>query len=120
MPDVAHVFGQDLQASANGDLATSDSVELSQEMVLRRLLTNPGDYIWHPEYGTGVPKMVGSPIDVATVIRIIQSQMALEASVVQSPPPVIQVSSIPNGMFVQINYTESDSQMPAYLGFPVT
>jgi len=120
VPDVSHVFGNDLQASANGDLLTSDSVQLSQEMVLRRLLTNPGDYIWHPDYGAGLPAMIGKPIDVATVTSIIQAQMFLAASVVRSPPPDITVSSIPNGMFVEIEYIEADSQQPATLSFPVT
>jgi phage baseplate assembly protein W len=120
MPDLSHLFGSDLVVSANGDLLTSDSVQLSQEMVLRRLLTNPGDYIWHPDYGAGLPAMIGQPIDVATVTRIIQSQMFLEASVVRSPAPVITVSSIPNGMFVEIEYTEADSQQTATLSFPVT
>lgn len=119
MPDVSQQWGSDLVASANGDLLTSDSVQLSQEMVLRRLLTNPGDYIWHPDYGAGLPAMIGLPIDVAKVTSIIQSQMFLEASVVQAPAPVITVSSIPNGMFVEIDYIEADSQQPATLSFPV-
>jgi phage baseplate assembly protein W len=119
MPDLAHTFGNDLQVSANGDLLTSDSVQLSQEMVLRRLLTNPGDYIWHPDYGAGLPAMIGEPIDVATVTRIIQAQMFLEDSVVRSPPPTITVSSIPNGMFVEIDYIEADSQQTATLAFNV-
>jgi phage baseplate assembly protein W len=119
VPDIAHTFGNDLQASANGDLLTSDSLQLSQEMVLRRLLTNPGDYIWHPDYGAGLPAMIGKPIDIATVKSIIQAQMFLEASVVRTPAPVIDVSEIPNGMFVEIEYLEADSQQTATLSFPV-
>lgn len=120
MPDLSHQFGSDLQASANGDLLTADSVALSQQSVLRRLLTNPGDYIWHPNYGAGLPQMIGKPIDVATVTGIIQGQMFQEASVARSPPPEITVSSIPNGMFVDIEYTEVDSQQTVTLSFPVT
>jgi phage baseplate assembly protein W len=119
MPDVAHTFGNDLQASANGDLLTSDSLQLSQEMVLRRLLTNPGDYIWHADYGAGLPAMVGKPIDVPTVTSIIQAQMNLEASVDRTQPQTIEVSAIPNGMFVNIKYIETDSQQTATLSFPV-
>jgi hypothetical protein len=120
MDDLYLDFGSDLVASANGDLLTVDSVTLSEQAVLRRLLTNPGDYIWHPEYGAGLGAMVGLPIDVATVTSIITAQMFLEPSVVQSPPPTITVSSIPNGMFVEISYTESDSGETATLSFPVT
>jgi hypothetical protein len=120
MPDLFHEWSSDIQGSANGDLLTADSVLLSQQSVLRRLLTNPGDYIWHPEYGAGLPAMIGMPIDVATVTRIIQTQMFLEDSVVRSPAPVINVSAIPNGMFVQIQYTEADSQQTATLAFNVS
>ena len=119
MPDLYHDWSQDIAASANGDLLLADSVILSQQSVLRRLLTNPGDYIWHPDYGAGLPAMIGMPMDVASVTRIIQTQMFLEESVVRSPLPVISVQAIPNGMFVQISYTEADSQQIATLAFNV-
>ena len=75
MPDVYHVFGSDLVVSANGDLLTADTVNLSQQRVLRRLLTNPNDYIWQPTYGAGLPQKVGDPFDVATIDSIITAQM---------------------------------------------
>lgn len=120
MPDVSHNFGSDLVVSANGDLLTSDSLQLSQESVLRRLLTNPGDYIWEPDYGAGLPAMVGSPINVDTVNNIVLAQMLLEPSVVQFPVPKVTIQSIPNGMFGNISYTETDSQKTATISFPVT
>jgi hypothetical protein len=120
VPDVAHQFGSDLVVSANGDLLTADSVNLSQQFVLRRLLTNAGDYIWQPPYGAGLPQKIGDPFDVSTINAIITGQMYLEASVVRDPAPAIQVDSFPNGMFVDINYTEADSGLPAVLSFPVT
>ena len=46
MPDLAHQFGADLVAGATGDLAVVDGPALGRQRVLRRLLTNPGDYIW--------------------------------------------------------------------------
>ena len=120
MPDLFHEWGNDLQVGATGDLLLADSIQLSTQSVLRRLLTNPGDYIWHPDYGAGLPKMIGMPIDVAAVKRIIQAQMFLEDSVVRSPAPTIDVRSIPNGMFVEIDYVEADSQQTATLAFNVT
>lgn len=120
MPDLFHVFGNDLNVSANGDLLTADTVNLSQQRVIRRLLTNAGDYIWQPTYGAGLPQKVGDPFDVSTINAIITGQMYLEDTVVQTPPPVINVSSFPNGMFVDISYTEADSGAPAVLSFPVT
>lgn len=120
MPDLSHVFGEDLVISANGDLLTSDSVELSQQRVLRRLLTNLQDYIWNATYGAGLPQKIGDPFDVATISAIVTGQMNLEESVVRDPPPQIEVDSFPNGMFVKITYTEADSGQPAVLNFPVT
>src|SRR5277367_3642120 len=117
MPDLSHVFGGDVQVSANGDLLTASSLSLSQQRILRRLMTNPGDYIWHPKYGAGLPAMIGQPINAATVQSIVTGQMYLERSVVQVPPPVVNVASFPNGMFVEIQYTEADSGQPQTLSF---
>src|SRR5690349_21421535 len=119
MPDVAHFYGEDLVVSANGDLLLSDSVELSNQRILRRLLTNPGDYLWHPTYGAGLPQMIGMPIDVETAKAIIIAQIFLEDTVLRSPPPIITVQAIPNGMFVQIEYTEADSGKTVTLSFDV-
>jgi phage baseplate assembly protein W len=119
LPDLSCLFGSDLVVSANGDLLLADGLELSQQNVLRRLLTNQGDYIWHPEYGAGLPAMIGQTIDVPTVQSIVQAQMLLEASVVRSPAPVINVTPISGGMFVEIQYTEADSKQTATLSFNV-
>jgi hypothetical protein len=117
MADLDHTYSGDLSVSANGDLLTADSLELSKQLVLRRLLTNPWAYIWHPEYGAGLPAMIGQPIDAPTVSGIITAQMFLEASVVQDPPPTITVTPIANGMFVEIAYFETDSGEQVTLAF---
>src|SRR6516165_5634247 len=118
--EVWHAFGGDLVASANGDLLTADSVDASGQRVLRRLLTNQKDYIWQPDYGAGLPAKIGDPFDVATIDSIVTGQMYLEESVVRDPPPDIGVASFPNGMFVDIKYTEADSGQPVVLNLPVT
>jgi hypothetical protein len=119
-PDVAHTYSEDLVVSANGDLLTVSSVAESEQRVLRRLFTNPGDYIWQPGYGAGLPAKIGDPFDVATIESIVQSQMFLEESVVRTPPPDIEVASFPNGMSVDISYVEADSGDDVTLSFPVT
>ena len=83
MPDAYHNYNQDLVASAVGDLLTADSLLESEQRVLRRLMTNPQDYIWQPTYGAGLPAKIGDPFDVATIESIVQSQMYLEDSVVR-------------------------------------
>ncbi len=118
--DIGHAFGADLELSATGDLARVNLVERSQERVLRRLLTNPGDYLMHPTYGAGLPAKVGSPIDVAATAALIQGQMLLEASVVQTPPPAVTVSSLENGLAVGVSYLVAPDKTPAVLSFSVS
>jgi phage baseplate assembly protein W len=120
VPDLSQNYGSDLVVSANGDLLTCASVQESEQRVLRRLFTNPGDYIWQPTYGAGLPQKIGSPFDVSTIETIVQSQMYLEDSVVRVPPPEVDVAAIPNGMFVDIEYTEADTQEDVVLSFPVS
>lgn len=54
MPDLSHQWGSDLLIGPTGDLATASGTELGQQRVLRRLLTNASDYIWHLGYGAGL------------------------------------------------------------------
>src|SRR5579864_3694785 len=112
MTDSAQYFGQDLMLGATGDLQAADSVLLSQQRILRRLMTNPGDYIWEPTYGAGLPAMIGKPFDLAAVTALIRAQMFLESSVQQQPPPQINATPFQNGMYVQIQYVEVDSGLP--------
>jgi len=46
MVDVQHRWAGDLAVTATGDLAVVTGGPLGTERVLRRLLTNPADYIW--------------------------------------------------------------------------
>src|SRR5258708_39308501 len=100
MSDAGHFFSGDLQLGATGDLLVASSVLESQQRILRRLLTNPNDYIWQPGYGAGLPGKIGMPLDEAELDTLIKSQMYLEESVVQNPAPQIITSSIPNGIDV--------------------
>jgi hypothetical protein len=118
--DCGHYFSGDLQVGATGDLLVADSVLESQQRILRRLLTNQGDYIWQPGYGAGLPARVGMPLNEPEMDAQIKSQMYLEQSVVQNPAPQIITNLIPNGINVQIQYVEVDSAQPATLSFDVT
>jgi phage baseplate assembly protein W len=120
MTDAAHYFTNDLTLSATGGLHVADSVLLSQQRILRRLMTNPGDYIWEPAYGAGLPQYIGSKLDIVAMTALIRSQMYMEASVQQQPEPQITVTPIQNGIFVNIKYVEVDSGLPAVLSFDVT
>jgi hypothetical protein len=119
MADLAHWFDDDLQVSATGDLLTIDGTVLGQQRVVRRLLTNPGSYIWHPEYGAGLPSYVGQTLDKDAIGALILSQLLLESAVSQSPPPQVTVTPITGGVFVQILYVDSDTGKQVNLSFDV-
>ena len=120
MADVGHDFSGDLQVGATGDLLVVDSFLESNQRILRRLLTNQRDYLWQPGYGAGLPKRIGQPVNEAETEALIRSQMFLEDSVSQTPPPQVRTDDIPNGLNVQIQYVEVDANKPTKLTFQVT
>lgn len=120
MNDLYQYFGDDLNPSATGDLQPVVTTTRGQQRILRRLLTNPGDYIWHPEYGAGLPRYVGSVIDVSKMRALIRGQVLLEDSVAKTPEPVINVQAISGGMTVTIQYNDADTNTPQSLSFNVS
>ena len=108
MADIYHYIGNDLATDATGDLLTVDGKVLGQQRVLRRLLTNPGEYIWHTNYGAGLAQFIGKPATAAQIQGIVQQQMLLEEAVAQTPPPSVTVSFYPDGtFFVSIRYADA-------------
>ena len=92
--------------------------EAGQQRVLRRLLTNPGDYIWQPDYGAGLGGYVGGPVSPATIAATIRSQMYKEASVSHDPEPVIDVKDGPGGaVYVHIRYADAETSTGQVLTF---
>ncbi len=119
MNDLYHYVGNDLLPTVAGDLMPVDGTLRGQQRILRRLITNPGDYIWHPTYGAGLPARVGDVIDVAAVRAIIRSQLALEDVVAKSPAPIIDVQAIDRGISVELFYTDALTNTPQTLSFDV-
>lgn len=117
--DVAHEWGADVQLSATGDLAQVKTSKRSAQRVYRRLMTNPGEYLWHPTYGAGLPARVGSLVNVPEITALIRGQMLLEASVSPSPPPAVTVTPITNGVSVAVTYTVLPDRQPVSLSFNV-
>ena len=121
MPDVQHTFGSDLTLSVNGDIDTSDGTQLGQERVLRRLLTNPQDYIWHLNYGAGLPGFVGLPTNEARISAITRAQMFRESVVARTPAPQITINVQPTGTVTEsILYSDAATQQPVVLTFDLT
>lgn len=120
--DVDQNFGEDINLTSLNDIAHVSGLLRSQQRVLRRLLTNPGDYIWHPTYGAGLAKYIGQSLSTDRYDEIkstITSQIFLEDSVSKDVQPEIRMQTIQGGIFVQINYVESISKNPIVLSFSV-
>ncbi len=121
--DAFHYFGNDLSVSHTGDLLLADGLTLSQQRILRRLLTNPGDYIFHLNYGAGLPSYIGKPLSQSLyreINGVITTQMYLEATVSQNPPPVVGLSASQNAIFVNIEYTDATTNQLQLLSFSVS
>ena len=120
MADASHVFGGDLRVAASGDLMVVGGADEGQQRVLRRLLTNPGDYIWNPVYGAGLGRFVGLPTDASRIAGVIRAQIFREAAVARTPEPAIVVQAAADGaVYVAIQYADAASGSQRLLNFAV-
>jgi len=117
MPDLDHWIGDDLAVSPHGDLALTDGIDLSNQRIVRRLMTILGEYIWHVEYGGSVPIRIGDTFDRDEVEAIILAQIYEEAAVSRSPEPETSVTPIRDGVFVSILYVDALTGQQATLQF---
>jgi len=120
MSDLSHSFGSDLEVTVSGDLAAVSGSALGQQRVLRRLLTNAGDYIWQLAYGAGLPSMIGMPVDAAAIAGLVRSQIFLEGAVAQTPTPVIDVQAESSVVSLQITYTDATDTTTQAVGVVMT
>lgn len=123
LADVAHWYGGDLSTSAQGDLAVVTGTIRGQQRVLRRLLTNPGGYIWEPTYGAGLAQAVGRIIDVPKLQALCVAQMLLEVVVAPSPVPTATVTQSVTDLTqfdVVVTYTDQPTLEPVILSFTVS
>lgn len=122
--DIYHQWGADLTTGPTGDLALTTDAQRGQQRVLRRLLTSPGDYLWHPEYGAGLARFIGQPGNAGQIRAVIRGQIFKETAVARTPEPVIDVRFSPAGaigtVYVQIRYVDAPSGLTQLLSFSVS
>ncbi len=123
MYDLLHQWASDLSVSSTGDLTPVNGPLLGQQRVLRRLMTNPGDYIWQLDYGAGLAQFIGQPGNALQIEAVIRSQIFKESAVSRTPEPTVNVqfdSSDGTGtVYVQILYIDAPSGQTQVLSFSV-
>ncbi|NHN93824.1 phage tail protein [Acetobacter sicerae] len=108
MAVLSHTFGSDLDLDASGSLAVVDGATESQQSIMRRLFTNPGAYLWHLDYGAGLPQAVGRSITAAEIQGVVSAQMLEEDGVDQSQPVSTSVTGDAIGNYdCTITYTDA-------------
>jgi phage baseplate assembly protein W len=120
--DLSHQWSSDISVSSTGDLTLVTGSSLGQQRVLRRLMTNPGDYIWQLDYGAGLAQFIGQPGNASQIEAVIRSQIFKEAAVARSPEPTVSVQYPSGGtgsVYVQILYVDAMSGQTQVLSFSV-
>lgn len=119
MTDVSLEWQGDFQLDATGDLLLVDGDNEVRQRLERRLFTAVQGYVWHPDYGAGLPQKVGSVFSVSQIKSICMSQLNLEASVAPNPPAQLTVAQAPGG-FVTISIKYFDAATGVAVSFVIT
>jgi hypothetical protein len=102
-----------------------DGSEKGRQRLLRRLFSNPGtedapgDLLFDPEYGAGLPRRIGSTTNPQTLGAIIRRQLFLEAAVNQEPPPEVRVIPFFGGVTAHITYQDAETGAAMSAGFNI-
>lgn len=96
MTEVSVEWHDDFQPDSSGDLLTVDGDDEVRQRLERRLFTAVQGYVWHPDYGAGLPQKIGSVLSIPQIRSVVQAQLGLEQSVAPNPPPILRVGASPN------------------------
>lgn len=110
MADLFLEWHSDFQPDATGDLLLVDGDDEVRQRLERRLFTAVDGYVWHKEYGAGLPQKIGSVLTASQIRSICQQQLNLEASVAISPPAILTVqrdSNDPSLTVIGIQYWDA-------------
>ena len=96
MTEVCLEWRSDFVLDGTGDLLVVDGDTEVRQRLERRLFTPQQGYVWHPDYGAGLPQRIGNTYTVAQIQAIVSSQVYQEASVAPYPPVQITTAASPN------------------------
>lgn len=120
LQDIDHTWGSDVALTPTGDFGRVSGLDRSKQRVLRRLMTPIKGYLFHRDYGGGLPERIGTILNLAEIRALIRTQMQLEASVSRASPIKVGVSQITNGVSVDLAYTALPDRQPVALSFDVS
>lgn len=121
MADLALEWTDDFQPDSTGDLLVIDGDDEVRQRLERRLFTAVKGYVWHPEYGAGLPQKIGTTLSVAFIRSIVASQLAQEASVAIDPPLQLTVDPLPtDGSIIVIGIQYWDRATGVSVSFQIT
>lgn len=119
--DVSLEWRDDFQVAANGDLLLVSGDNEVRQRLERRLFTAINGYVWHPEYGAGLPQDIGKAMSLSSIKSIVSSQLALEASVAPSPPAQLTITQDNNNLAqVNIGIVYWDAKTGVAVSFTIT
>lgn len=105
-------WGSDLSIGPTGDIAVAPVPDEIQHRIIRRLLTNSGDYVWHPGYGAGLGAYVGRPFSPRPVESAVLYHIKYETLVRSSPMPKVVAGAVtdqsPSTAAITIQYSTDD------------
>ena len=105
MMALASGWGTDLLVGPGGDIAVVPARAEVQYRIIRRLLTNPGDYIWHSGYGAGLGGYVVQPFSPQLVESTILYHLEQEPFILLTPAPKISASDGLDVSFSSVSVT---------------
>ncbi|UGY15104.1 hypothetical protein HAP48_0042370 [Bradyrhizobium septentrionale] len=121
MADVSLEWHEDFTLDATGDLLVVDGDDEVRQRLERRLFTAVKGYVWHPDYGAGLPQKIGSTLSVPQIKAVCAAQLALEASVAPNPPARLNVTrSLTDPGLISIDIQFTDARTGASVSFTIT
>jgi phage baseplate assembly protein W len=117
MSALSHICGFDLTISS-GTIAVVAGAEEVRQRLLRRLCTNPGDYIWQANFGAGLPAMIGDPMDVERIRGVIAAQIIQDPGVDSTEPVSVNILVGSDGRYdCSIAYVDAQNATTQTIGF---
>ncbi|ONG55746.1 hypothetical protein BKE38_08750 [Pseudoroseomonas deserti] len=113
MTSLYHQWGEDLQIDSKGGLRIADATKQTEQRLIRRYMTNPGDMQDSGQYGAGIRQFIGQNTDVAKIKATMVQQTRMERSVSRSPSPSVTVRAI-NQQTVIADVTYTDATTGAF------